>query len=179
MHPPYVFGEDKGVVTGKRESQARGGLLAGVESEDASEEEEDDEDRGSGAGLGRLVPNLIDGDSSWSAEDGIEVRYAIEHGDYKGEGRHKADDNGGHEGLRDGRRSVDTVLCKMDGSIETRVHKIRIYQASKENYSVGPARFIDKCFPHILVWLLGASNSETCDEKDNKAEQGQCDWRLY
>lgn len=177
MHLSYVFGEDESVITGEGERQARSCLLAGVERKDTSEEEKNDEDRGGSLGLGGLVPNLIDGDSSWSLEDRIKVRNAIEHGNYECEGRHKADDNGGHEGLRDSRRSVDAVLRKMNGSIKTRVHKIRIYQAGKENYSVGPAGIIDKGFPHILVWLLGTGNSEAGNEKDYKAEKGQCDWR--
>lgn len=176
MHLAYVFGEDESIIASKGERQARGGLLTSVESKDAGEEEKDDEDRSGGLGLRRLVPNLIDGDSSWSHKDRIEVRNAIEHGDYKCEGRHKADDNGGHEGLRDGRRSVDAVLRKMNGSIKTGVHKIGVYQASKEDYSVGPAGIIDEGVPHIFVWLLGAGDGETCNEKDDKAEQGQCDW---
>lgn len=177
MHLPYVFGEDKSIIASKGECQARGGLLAGVESEDASEEEDDDEDRSGGVGLGRLFPDLIDGNSSWSHKNRIEVRNAIEHGDYKCEGRHKADDNGGHEGLRDGRRSVDAVLRKMDSSVKTRVHEIGIYQAGKEDYSVGPAGIIDEGVPHIFVWLLRTGNGETCNEKYDEAEKGQCDWR--
>jgi hypothetical protein len=70
---PYILREDEGIVTGKGKRQARGGLLAGVESEHPSEKEKDDENRGSGLGLGRLVPNLIDRDSGWSAKYRIEV----------------------------------------------------------------------------------------------------------
>lgn len=144
-------------------------MLTGVEGKHTGHKQHDEEDGSCSRGSCGLVPDLVDWDHGRGSKYSVEVADAVEHRNQEWKRSDETNDDGGNKSHWHGSRRVDTILCKMNGAIEARVHEIRIDKPGQEDNSVWPSGCIHEVRPNILAGLFWVRNGQAGNQEDEEA----------